>query len=323
MFAGVETDISENSKNAVRKYMIKVGIVEDEPQIRMLLRRMIEKQEGFEVVLECGDFASTVTEFTKYRPEVVFMDIDLDGQSGMECARVLTEWNPRLKVIFETAHSEYMANAFEIYAFDYLVKPFSLDRVAKTLSRVKEVVDLEKAGSVALAAQEISAKPAKGGAGGAVLEVQEEITDSFEKKIPVRKIEETAQKVLQENDTDSSQEPEKTREERYKEKLMLRGKEQLLLIDKKDILMVERSGNATNIITREETFKTAVPLGKIEEKLNPSEFMRCHKSYIIHLSDITRIEPYGRWTYVVKLKGTDATALMTSQNYETLKEFFD
>lgn len=323
MFAGVETDISENSKNAVRKYMIKVGIVEDEPQIRMLLRRMIEKQEGFEVVLECGDFASTVTEFTKYRPEVVFMDIDLDGQSGMECARVLTEWNPRLKVIFETAHSEYMANAFEIYAFDYLVKPFSLDRVAKTLSRVKEVIDLEKAGSVALAAQEISAKPAKGGAGGAVLEVQEEITDSFEKKIPVRKIEETAQKVLQENDTDSSQEPEETREERYKEKLMLRGKEQLLLIDKKDILMVERSGNATNIITREETFKTAVSLGKIEEKLNPSEFMRCHKSYIIHLSDITRIEPYGRWTYVVKLKGTDATALMTSQNYETLKELFD
>lgn len=323
MFAGVETDLSENSKNAVRKYMTKVGIVEDEPQIRMLLRRMIEKQEDFEVVLECGDFASAVTEFTKYRPEVVFMDIDLDGQSGMECARVLTEWNPRLKVIFETAHSEYMANAFEIYAFDYLVKPFSLDRVSKTLSRVKKVIDLEKAGSVALAAQEISAKPAKGGAGETVLEVQEEITDSFEKKIPVRTIEETAQKVLQENDTDSSRETEETREERYKEKLMLRGKEQLLLIDKKDILMVERSGNATNIITREETFKTTVSLGKIEEKLNPSEFMRCHKSYIIHLSDITRIEPYGRWTYVVKLKGTDATALMTSQNYETLKELFD
>ena len=252
------------------------------------------------------------------------MDIDLDGQSGMECARVLTEWNPRLKVIFETAHSEYMANAFEIYAFDYLVKPFSLDRVSKTLSRVKKVVDLENAGSMALAAQGVSAKPEKGGAGEAVRKVQEEKTDSFEKKIPVEKIEgETARKVSQENSTDSGQEQEEAGEERYKEKLMLRGKEQLLLIDKKDILMVERSGNATNIITREETFKTAVPLGKIEEKLNPSEFMRCHKSYIIHLSDITRIEPYGRWTYVVKLKGTDATALMTSQNYETLKELFD
>ena len=117
--------------------MIKICIIEDEPDIRRLLRKIIEKQEGFEVVSENGDFASAISDFATYKPDVAFVDIDLNGQSGLECARVMTELNPKLKVIFATAHSEYMANAFEIYAFDYLVKPFNVERVVKTLSRIK------------------------------------------------------------------------------------------------------------------------------------------------------------------------------------------
>jgi two-component system LytT family response regulator len=64
-------------------------------------------------------------------------------------------------------------------------------------------------------------------------------------------------------------------------------------------------------------------LGSIEEKLDTAEFMRCHKSYIINLSMITQLEVYGRWTYTVKLKGTDATALMTSQKYEEIKQLYE
>lgn len=86
--------------------------------------------------------------------------------------------------------------------------------------------------------------------------------------------------------------------------------------------MIERTGNSTNIVTKEESFQTSVSLGDIEKKLNPEEFMRCHKSYIINISMIRKMEPYGRWTFVVKLKGTDATALITAQCYETLKEMF-
>lgn len=118
--------------------MIKVGIIEDEPEIRKLLQKMIERQSGFQVVFESGTFAQAIMEFTKYRPDVVFVDIDLNGESGLECAKVMTELSPKLKVIFATAHSEYMANAFEIYAFDYLVKPFNMERVIKTLTRIKD-----------------------------------------------------------------------------------------------------------------------------------------------------------------------------------------
>lgn len=245
--------------------MIKICIIEDEPEIRRLLRLIIEKQEGFQVVSESGNFASAVSDFMKYRPDVAFVDIDLQGESGLECAKALTELNPKLKVIFATAHSEYMANAFEIYAFDYLVKPFNVERVVRTLTRIK-------------------------GEAAAVIspDVLEAVSQS----------------------------------DQQSEKLMIKGREQMLFVDKKDIIFIERSDNATDIITDDGVYKTGVSLGSIEEKLNPAEFMRCHKSYIINIARIARIEPYGRWTYIVKFKGTEASALMTAKHYEEIKKMF-
>lgn len=254
--------------------MIKVMIVEDEPEIRKILGKMIEKQDGFTVVAACGDFAGGITAFMKYRPEVVFMDIDLGGESGLDCAKTITELEPKTKIIFATAHSEYMANAFEIYAFDYLVKPFNLERVTKTLTRIKDI--------------------------------QEAFRGNREKAVA----EETGDKVV-------------TTTEQHKDKLMIKGKEQMTFIDKKDIILVERLDGETIITTKDGEFHTSASLGSIEEKLDTAEFMRCHKSYIINLSMITQLEVYGRWTYTVKLKGTDATALMTSQKYEEIKQLYE
>ena len=69
------------------------------------------------------------------------MDIDLKGESGLDCAKAICETEPRVKIVFATAHSEYMADAFEIYAFDYLVKPFDMERLTKTLARLQSVSD--------------------------------------------------------------------------------------------------------------------------------------------------------------------------------------
>ena len=275
--------------------MIKVGIIEDEPEIRRLLRMIVERQEGFQVVSESGDFKSAISDFTKYRPDVAFVDIDLNGDSGLECARIMTEINPKLKVIFATAHSEYMANAFEIYAFDYLVKPFDVERVIKTLARIRD--------------REQGFTQDMRGSG-------QEHFPNFETGVS------GAQENPNGKEKGTAHEDTVAQPEKYSEKLMIKSKDQVTFVDKKEIVLVERNQNSTNIITKEETFRTSVSLGSLEEKLNPADFMRCHKSYIINLSMISKIEPYGRWTYVVKLKGTQETALMTAQNYEEIKKLF-
>ena len=202
------------------------------------------------------------------------MDIDLAGESGLDCAKTITELEPKTKIIFATAHSEYMANAFEIYAFDYLVKPFDLERVTKTLTRIKE------------------------------------IRNAFQGNREVAASEESDDKVV-------------VAPEQHKDKLMIKGKEQMTFLDKKDIILVERLDGETIITTRDGEFHTSASLGSIEEKLDATEFMRCHKSYIINLSMISQIEVYGRWTYTVKLKGTNTTALMTSQKYEEVKQLYE
>lgn len=242
--------------------MIKVMLIDDEPEIRKLLQKMVEKQTDYQVLASCGDFSSAVVEFTRLRPDVAFVDIDLNGEDGLECAKVLTELNPKAKIIFATAHSEYMADAFEIYAFDYLVKPFNMERVVRTLERIRSSM-LESA---------------------------------------------TPDKVAQ--------------SEQHKDKLLIKGREQTYLVDVQEILMIERVDGSTNIVTREEEYRTSVSLSDLEERLDKEQFMRSHKSYIVNLSQITRIEPYGRWTYVVRFKNCTATALITAQNYEEVKKIF-
>lgn len=253
--------------------MLKVMVVEDEQEIRRILKKMIDKQEDFEVVSDCGDFAAAITDFTQYRPEVVFMDIDLNGDSGMDCAKVMTELDPKVKIIFATAHSEFMANAFEIYAFDYLVKPFNMERVEKTLSRISSMTKEQ---------------------------------DPVQEQIPA----------------DESEESTVREAEHSTDKLLIKGKDQLIFVDKKDIILVERIDGNTLITTADEVYRTSASLGSIEEKLDEKEFMRCHKSYIINLSMISKIEVYGRWTYTVSLKNTDSTALMTAQKYEDIKKLY-
>ena len=94
------------------------------------------------------------------------------------------------------------------------------------------------------------------------------------------------------------------------------------LVDIQDIILVQRENNMTVIYTSKEAFSTTISLGDLELKLDPARFIRSHKSYIINLTQIDKIEPYGRWTYIVKFKDTKQDALLTSEKYEEVKKRF-
>jgi two-component system LytT family response regulator len=71
------------------------------------------------------------------------MDIELPGMTGVECAKRMLEINPDTYMVFSTAHDEYMGEAFEMYAFDYILKPFGLKRVKQTLERIASLLEKE------------------------------------------------------------------------------------------------------------------------------------------------------------------------------------
>ena len=244
--------------------MEKVMLVEDESGIRLVLRKIIERHGGFEIVGEADNFADAVVQFGRLRPDVVFMDIGIKGENGVECARIMTDLAPKTKIVFATAHAEYMSDAFELYAFDYLVKPFDLARVEKTLNRIKA---------------------------------------QSEPKMP-----ESGQRVSRTGSGLS--------------RILVKGRESMSFVDFDEIILVQRENNSTVIYTATDSFVTSAKMGDIEKKLDGERFLRSHKSYIINLTKIKTIEPYGRWTYIVNFKDIDKDALLTQENYEIIKQRF-
>ncbi|MCH5288141.1 MAG: response regulator transcription factor [Christensenellaceae bacterium] len=117
---------------------IKVVIADDEEGMRLIERKMIAKVEGFELVGEACDGEALLALVEQHHPQVVFLDVEMPGKTGVECAKVIQDTDPSIILIFATAHDQYMGDAFEVYAFDYLLKPFKVDRVLKTLERARD-----------------------------------------------------------------------------------------------------------------------------------------------------------------------------------------
>lgn len=117
---------------------IRVLIADDEPGMRMILRKMIARVEGFELVGEAADGAQLLEMFSALRPQVVFLDVDMPKMNGVACANQIQDEDPACVLIFATAHEEYRSDAFAVYAFDYLLKPFKMERVIETLTRIRE-----------------------------------------------------------------------------------------------------------------------------------------------------------------------------------------
>lgn len=122
-----------------------VLIADDDAAMRSVLCHVIDKAEGFALAGEAADGEETMQKFEELKPHVIFLDVEMPKIDGVECARQIQDTNPSTVIIFVTAHNKYMTEAFEVYAFDYLVKPFKVDRMLQTLSRVRDSLTLSSA----------------------------------------------------------------------------------------------------------------------------------------------------------------------------------
>jgi two-component system LytT family response regulator len=117
--------------------MIRVLIVDDEAPARDKLRRWLNEQADITLVGESSDGLAAAAAISKLEPEVVFLDIQMPGLSGLEVAAQLEPARAPL-LVFVTAFDEHAIKAFDLNAIDYLLKPFDKDRLQKTLGRIRE-----------------------------------------------------------------------------------------------------------------------------------------------------------------------------------------
>jgi len=119
--------------------MIRALVVDDEEPARDRLRGMLQGVEELEVIAEAEDGDDALAKIESYRPDLVFLDIQMPGRSGMEVAAALTP--PRPRIVFCTAFDQYAIEAFDHYAVDYLLKPLNRDRLTRALDRVRRSID--------------------------------------------------------------------------------------------------------------------------------------------------------------------------------------
>lgn len=116
--------------------MMRALIVDDEPHAREELESLLDETDAFTVVGRCGNAVEAIQAIRRERPDVVFLDIQMPAITGFELLSMIDdEEMPR--VVFVTAHDEHALRAFEERALDYLLKPVTRERLAKTVDRLE------------------------------------------------------------------------------------------------------------------------------------------------------------------------------------------
>lgn len=114
--------------------MMRTIIIDDEPLARSLLVELLENEPDIEVVSECGDGFEGLKAIQKYKPDLIFLDVQMPKITGFEMLELLDD---PLSVIFTTAYDEYALRAFEVSALDYLLKPIYPERLRKALQKLR------------------------------------------------------------------------------------------------------------------------------------------------------------------------------------------
>ncbi len=237
-----------------RNEPIRAIVVDDEKLACQYLIELLQDYPDIQVVAECRNGFEAVKAVAEFEPDLLFLDIQMPKLNGFEVIELIEH---PLAVVFVTAYDQYAQKAFDAHALDYLLKPFSKDRLAEAIEKVLRNLDRAMPSGHEL---KEAARPA----------------DTFLQRIVVR--DGTSVTIIPED--------------------------QINYIQAEDDYVAIHSGNKSWL--KHQT------LSSLEQALNPNRFVRIHRSAIVHVECIARIEPYTKDRQVAILK--DGTRLFISRS---------
>lgn len=123
--------------------LLRVFVVDDEAPARRKLLRLLRDESNVEVVGEADNAEAAIAAIEKQRPDLVFVDVQMPGADGFDVVRAISANGDSrdgapTRFVFVTAHDQYAVRAFEVHAFDYLLKPVGEERFREVLRRAQE-----------------------------------------------------------------------------------------------------------------------------------------------------------------------------------------
>jgi two-component system LytT family response regulator len=237
------------------KKPFKALIIDDERLARKDLISLLSIHDNITVVGEADDVPSAVKAIEKLNPDVIFLDIQMPGDSGFD---LLEKTDVDAHIIFVTAYDEYAIRAFEVNALDYLLKPVNPDRLAKALEKLE----------------------------------------------------------FQEQDL-----PARIRKLNYDDRLFLMVGRHYKFLKVNAILGVNAAGDYSEVLTSDgNKGLTHKSMKEWEARLPEQHFIRIHRSTIINMEFVARVEEWFNYSFRVYIKGIEEPYVISRRYAARLKE---
>ena len=114
-------------------------IVDDEYPSREELKYFINNFSNIKIMEEFDDSIKALEYIEENKPDIIFLDINMPKLDGMALGKIINHFPKHSLIIFITAHKDYAVDAFEIQAYDYILKPYSEERIVSTLKNIEKL----------------------------------------------------------------------------------------------------------------------------------------------------------------------------------------
>jgi two-component system LytT family response regulator len=243
---------------------LRIVIADDEPIARRGLRAMLDEC-GVQVVAECGDGASAVRAIEREQPDATFLDVQMPEMTGFDVLQALAARGVPLPLtVFATAFDEFAVRAFEVNAIDYLVKPFTDVRVHAAVARLRESVGTRRADALHERLEALLATLAGGGAAQG-----------------------SARGFAGGEDASPGATPA------YDSRLVIPERGRTIVVPVGEVSWIEADDYYVTVHAAGRRHLWRESLGALEERLDPRQFVRVHRSAIVNVDRVREVE-HGR-----------------------------
>ena len=219
-------------------------IVDDEHLARALLREYLAAHPDVEIVGECANGFEAVKAIAEHAPDLVFLDIQMPKLDGFEVVELA---GSKPHYVFATAYDQFALRAFEVHAVDYLLKPFSRERLAEALAQ----------------ARLRAPQPAR---------IEAVVKEAQARQQPI-------------------------------ERILIRDGARVHVVAASTIDYIEAQDDYVQICAGGKAYLKHQRLSELEAQLDGAVFVRIHRSYIVNVGAVERIEPVSKDNHCAVLKG--------------------
>ncbi len=239
--------------------MIRAILADDEALARHKLRELLRNEAEIEIAGEGANASETIDLVRDTSPDLLFLDIRMPGRDGFDILRELAacEGVQMPLTIFTTAYDSYALRAFDIHAVDYLLKPFTAERLHKAVQRASDQL----------------ARTRQNG-----------------------------------NGKDRQVENGKT----HSTRMVFKSRGRILFLPVSEIRWIAAEENYVRICTGTETHLLRDTMGRIEERLDPSMFLRVHRSAIVNLQYVKEVRTNANSEFSVILSNGQKVSMSRS-----------